>query len=113
MTDHVLAILIAVIFLFSGAVKIFGVPQSLAIRDHLGMSPGLWRAIGVLEWLAVAGIVVGTRVPVIGTLALVGLAFLMAGAMTARLRVRDAAWAIAMDVVVFALVVVTLVRHLP
>ena len=113
MTDHVLAILVAVIFLFSGAVKVFGVPQSLAIRDHLGISSDLWRAIGVLEWLGVAGIVMGTRVPLIGTLALVGLAFLMVGAMTARLRVRDAAWAITLDVIVFGLVAVTLVRQLP
>jgi hypothetical protein len=113
MTDHVLAILIAVIFLFSGAVKILGVPQSVAVRDHLGISPGLWRTVGALEWLGVTGLVVGTRVPILGTLALVGLAFLMVGAMTSRLRVRDAAWAIAMDVVVFGLVVVALVRHLP
>lgn len=113
MTDHVLVVLVAVTFLFSGAVKILGVPQSLAVRDHLGVSPGLWRAIGVLEWLGVAGLVVGTRIPTIGTLALIGLAFLMVGAMTARLRVRDAAWAIAMDVVVFGLVAFALARHLP
>jgi len=113
MTNHVLATLIAVIFLFSGAVKILGIPQSLAIRDHLGISPGLWRSIGVLEWLGVAGLVVGTRIPIAATFALIGLAFLMAGAMTSRLRVRDAAWAITMDVAVFGLVVVALVRHLP
>ena len=111
--NQVLAILIAVTFLFSGAIKVLGVPQSLAVRDHLGISPGLWRTIGVLEWLGVVGILMGTHIPLIGTLALVGLALLMVGAMSARLRVRDAAWAVAMDVVVFALVAVTLVRHLP
>jgi len=53
------------------------------------------------------------HVPLIGVFALIGLAFLMVGAMTSRLRVHDPAWAIGMDVVVFALVAVTLVRHLP
>jgi hypothetical protein len=110
--DFTLTVVVLVTFLFSGAVKLFGVPQSVAIRDQLGVSPGLWRLIGVLEWLAVAGILVGSKVPLIGTLALVGLVLLMVGATASRLRVRDSAVMIALDVAVLALVVVTLLRQL-
>jgi hypothetical protein len=32
-----------------GSIKLLGVKQSLAIRDHLGISPSQWRIIGLLE----------------------------------------------------------------
>jgi hypothetical protein len=34
-------------FSFSGIVELRGGPRSLAIRDHLGISPTRWRVIGL------------------------------------------------------------------
>lgn len=110
--DVVLAVLVAATFAVTGGVKVLGVPQSLAIRDQLGLAPGLWRVIGTLELLGAAGVLVGLAVPVLGTLALLGLVGLMLGAIVSRVRVHDTALMIGLDVVVLALVVVTLVVHL-
>src|ERR1700731_4446864 len=51
--------LLAVLFAFAGLIKLFGVRQSLAIRDHLGVKPAQWRMIGILELAGVAGVLVG------------------------------------------------------
>lgn len=34
-------------FTFAASIKLLGVSQSLAIRDHLGIKPLRWRLIGV------------------------------------------------------------------
>src|SRR5205809_3758525 len=41
--------LLAALFLSAAGMKLAGVPQSLEIRDHLGVAPAQWRLIGVLE----------------------------------------------------------------
>ena len=55
----VVTILVAVLFTFSASIKLLGVSQSLAIRDHLGVKPLQWRLIGVCELAGVAGVLVG------------------------------------------------------
>ena len=45
----IVTICLAGLFVFAGSIKLLGVKQSLAIRDHLGISPPQWRIIGVLE----------------------------------------------------------------
>ena len=42
----VVTILLAALFTFAASIKLLGVPQSLAIRDHLGVKPLQWRLIG-------------------------------------------------------------------
>lgn len=106
-----LMVVVGVTFLITGGVKILGVPQSLAIRDHLGIAPGLWRIIGTLETAGAAGVLLGLSVELLGTLALIGLGALMVGAIVSRARVRDSVLAIGMDVVVLALVGATLACH--
>lgn len=54
----VLAIVVAAMFVGTGAIKLFNVPASLEIRDSLDVPPALWRLIGVLEWLGAAGIAI-------------------------------------------------------
>jgi uncharacterized membrane protein YphA (DoxX/SURF4 family) len=110
----VLAIVVAVLFVATGGVKLFGVTQSLAIRDSLDVPPGQWRMIGVLEWLGAAGLLVGLANEWVGRLAAIGLGALMVGAIVTRIRAarrhqRSEAAGLAMDGVTLALVIVTAV----
>ena len=104
-----LSVLVALLFLGTGAIKVFGVPYSVQIRDRLGVPPTLWRVIGLLEWAGALGLLVGLAVPMLGVAAAAGLSVLMLGAVASRLRVYDTARNIAGDLAVLALVAVELV----
>jgi hypothetical protein len=82
----VLAIIVAVTFVFTGGIKLFNVPASLEIRDSLDVPAGQWRLIGVLEWLGAAGVAVGLAFHLLGLLASIALAGLLVGAMITRVR---------------------------
>jgi uncharacterized membrane protein YphA (DoxX/SURF4 family) len=101
----VLTVVLALVFLASGAMKLLGLPYSEHSRDRFGLSPSLWRTIGVLEFAGVAGLLVGTAVPALGVAAGVGLALVMVGAIATRLRVRDPVVMVLGDLVVLALVI--------
>lgn len=85
----VLSVLVAAAVLGSGAAKLAGAKQSIAIRDRLGVTPGLWRGIGILELGAAAGLAAGLAVPVLGIAAAVGLVLLLIGAIGAHARSHD------------------------
>ncbi|WP_405586007.1 DoxX family protein [Streptomyces sp. NBC_01190] len=105
--EIVLASAVGVLFVVTGGVKVVGVKQSLALRDHFAMGAGAWRLVGALETAGGAGVLLGIAVHALGVAALCGLALLMVGAITSRVRVRDPALLLAGDVVVLALVVAT------
>ncbi|MDQ1006043.1 putative membrane protein YphA (DoxX/SURF4 family) [Streptomyces sp. V4I23] len=107
----VLSLLLGLLFLVTGGIKVLKVPQSLRIRDHLGVPPALWLVIGALEAVGGAGLLVGIAVPVLGLAASVGLTGLMTGAIASRLRVRDPLSMVLLDVVVLALVAVAVGLH--
>jgi hypothetical protein len=44
----IVTVLLAILFTFASSIKLLGAPQSLAIRDHLGVTPSRWRVIGLL-----------------------------------------------------------------
>jgi uncharacterized membrane protein YphA (DoxX/SURF4 family) len=82
--------LLAALFAFASLIKLFGVQQSLAIRDHLGVKPAQWRAVGLLELAGAAGVLVGLFAwPPIGVAAAVGLALLVLGAIVFHVRASD------------------------
>ena len=92
----VLAIVSGALFLVTGGVKVLGVKQSLEIRDHFGMQPGLWRIIGTLETAGAVGVLIGLggtrprhRPPPSG------LGCLMLGAIANRLKGKDSALMVA------------------
>jgi len=85
----VLSVLLAAAFLGSGAAKLAGAKQSIAIRDRLGVAAGLWRAVGILEVAAAAGLAAGLAVPVLGIAAAVGLVLLLIGAIATHARAHD------------------------
>jgi DoxX-like family len=106
------AVVVGALFLVTGGVKVIGLRQSLAVRDHFGMTPGTWRVVGVLEAAGGAGALLGLEVTVLGLLALGGLALLMIGAIASRFKVRDPAYLLVVDAIVLALVVATAVTGL-
>ena len=60
-----------------------------ARAEHVGFSVAAYRRIGLLEVLAVLGLLVGAFIPVIGALAAVGLLMLLGGALVTHLRNGD------------------------
>jgi len=108
----VLSAVTGTLFIGTGLVKVIGVRQSLAVRDHLGMAAALWRTVGLLESAGGVGVLVGLKVTWLGLLALIGLALLMLGAIVSRLRVRDPALLVVGDVTVLGLVVATAITSL-
>jgi hypothetical protein len=87
----VVTALLAALFGFAGVIKLAGVRQSLAIRDHLGVKPVQWRLIGSLELAGVAGVLAGLAWAPIGVAAAIGLALLLLGAIGFHVRASDSA----------------------
>lgn len=85
----ILAVVLGPIFVLTGGIKIYGLRRSLRYRDHFGMSPSLWRVIGVLEAAGGLGLLVGLAVRPLGIAAGAGLCALMLGAVLTHLRARD------------------------
>src|SRR4051812_30811390 len=97
-----LSVIAALIFAFSGGIKVFGVERSLVNRDRFRLSPSLWRTIGWLEWAGAVGVLVGLVFAPLGAAAALGLCALMVGAVMNRFRVHDPAVAVSGDAAVLA-----------
>jgi len=87
--EVIVTALLAALFGFAGLIKVVGLRQSLAIRDHLGVKHGQWRLVGLLELAGVAGVLVGLVWPPIGIAAAIGLALLVLGAIVFHVRASD------------------------
>jgi DoxX-like family len=105
--EVIVTALLAALFAFSSLIKLFGVRQSLAIRDHLGVEPVQWRLIGLLELAGVAGVLAGLVWAPIGVAAAIGLALLMLGAIVFHVRASDSAADTAPAVIGLGLAVAT------
>ena len=107
----VVTLLLAALFTFSSSIKLLGVPKSLAIRDHLGVSPNQWRVIGGLELAGVAGVLAGLLWAPLGIAAAIGLALLSVGAVAFHLRASDRVAEMVPAVIGIALGAATAVLH--
>ncbi|MFY9921598.1 MAG: DoxX family protein [Mycobacterium sp.] len=107
----VVTLSLAALFVFSSSIKLLGVPKSLAIRDHLGVSPLQWRGIGALELAGVVGVLVGLLWAPIGIAAAIGLALLSIGAVAFHLRASDRLVDMVPAVIGVALAAATAVLH--
>jgi hypothetical protein len=87
----IVTILLAVLFGFASSIKLFGVRQSLEVRDQLGISATNWRVIGLLELAGVIGVLVGLWWSPLGIAAAAGLALLSVGAVLSHVRASDSA----------------------
>lgn len=85
----ILAVALGPTFVFTGGIKVWGLRRSLRYRDQFGMTPSLWRAIGVLETAGGLGLLVGLALPPLGIAAGAGLCVLMTGAVLTHVRARD------------------------
>ena len=107
----VVTLLLAGLFTFASSIKLLGVPKSLAICDHLGVSPNQWRIIGALEIAGVAGVLVGLLWAPIGIAAAIGLTLLSIGAVAFHLRASDGVADTVPAVIGIALAAATAVLH--
>ena len=85
----ILAALLVIAFAVLGTAKLAAVPAMRARAEHVGFSVAAYRRIGLLEILAVLGLLVGAFTPVVGVLAAVGLLMLLGGALVTHLRNGD------------------------
>ena len=85
----ILAALLVIAFTVLGTAKLAAVPAMRARAEHVGFSVAAYRRIGLLEILAVLGLLVGAFIPVIGALAAAGLLVLLGGALVTHLRNGD------------------------
>jgi uncharacterized membrane protein YphA (DoxX/SURF4 family) len=85
----ILTIVLCVAYLASGAMKIAGLPMARDAAEHFGIPWNGYRGIGVLEWAAVAGLLIGLGVPALGVAAAVGIVLLMIGAIIFHRRAGD------------------------
>jgi len=88
-TTSILAGILVVAFAALGSAKLAAVPAMRTKAEHVGFSVSAYRRIGLLEVLAVVGLLVGAFVPAIGALAAAGLLMLLGGAIVAHLRNGD------------------------
>ncbi|MFI7335329.1 DoxX family protein [Micromonospora aurantiaca (nom. illeg.)] len=104
----VLTLVLAAVFVGTAVPKLTGQAQMRERMAHLGVSPGLTRALGVLELAAVAGLLLGLLWPPLGIAAAIGLALQMAGAVVYHSRAKDPAATI-LTPVIFAVAALALV----
>lgn len=87
----ILGVLLVIAFAALGSAKLAALPVMRAKAGHVGFSVPSYRRIGLLEVLAVVGLVGGAFVPVVGALAAVGLLMLLGGAVVVHVRNGDGA----------------------
>jgi uncharacterized membrane protein YphA (DoxX/SURF4 family) len=99
----VLSIILAIIFFLAGVSKASGNEKGLSGTRDVGVKDSLARVVGIFEVLGAFGILLGIRVTAIGWLALVGLWFVMAGAVGVHFRAGKGSTALPAFVLLTAL----------
>ncbi|MFI6812995.1 DoxX family protein [Nonomuraea sp. NPDC050328] len=84
-----LSVILAISFLGSGAMKLFGQAKVVAGLKELGVSRQMTAVIGALELAASAGLLIGIAVRWLGVAAAGGLVLLMIGAVVTHVRAGD------------------------
>jgi DoxX-like protein len=85
----VLSVLLAVELAATGIIKVIGTGTARKNAEHLGVSPGLSRLIGLAELAAVVGLLVGIAVRPLAVVTAAAVVLLMAGAIGYHLKARD------------------------
>ena len=101
----VLSSALAFVFFGAGSGKLTRAHQQVATAERLRLSWERYRLIAVPELLAAVGLVAGFAFAPLGVAAAIGLAVLMAGAFSVRLRAHDSVGFLLGDTVIFGLAV--------
>jgi hypothetical protein len=108
----ILAVLLAVLFLFLGTAKILAVAPMRELAAEVGFSTRSYQRIGVLLIAGAAGLLIGLVEPVFGDLAGAGLLLLFACAVVVHVRNGHGPPKFAPAAVSFLLVAAYLAVHL-
>ena len=84
----IITVLTALLFLAAARVKFIAEEHAMQTRDRLGISPGRYRFIGVLEVAGALSALVGLAVWPLGIAALAGLVLVAIGACAAQIRLH-------------------------
>jgi DoxX-like family len=87
----IITVLTALLFLAAARVKFIGEEHAMQTRDRLGISPGRYRFIGVLEVAGAVGALGGLSGSPLGIAALAGLVLVAIGACVAQIRLHNPA----------------------
>ncbi len=82
----VVSLLLATTLAMSTVRKFTGARDSMQLREQLGLSPGLWNTVGLLEGAAVGGLLAGLVYAPIAIAAATGTVLLMIGAVGVHVR---------------------------
>lgn len=85
----VLSVLLAVVFAFTGIIKVLGTDTARTNAAHLSISLQLSRLIGIAELAAVVGLLAGIAVKPLDIVTAAAILILMAGALGYHLKARD------------------------
>jgi len=91
----VVTVLAAAANIFSATLDFIRFKQILINMAKVGVSESWITILGVLKAAGALGLLVGIRVPLIGTAAAVGLVLFFVGAIIAHLRARDYSFGLA------------------
>jgi DoxX-like family len=102
-----LSVLLALEVAATGAMKVIGTGTARANAEHLGVSLGLSRLIGIAELAAAAGLLAGITVKPLVIVTSAAVVALMVGAIGYHLKARDKISAV-LPAVITALVAIAL-----
>jgi uncharacterized membrane protein YphA (DoxX/SURF4 family) len=85
----VLSVLLAVLFVCTGAIKVFNTAAARSNLEHLGVGTQLSRIIGVCELAATVGLLAGLAFRPLSIVTAAAVCVLMAGAIGYHLKARD------------------------
>jgi hypothetical protein len=104
-----LSILLALLFVYTGAIKVFNTDAARSNMEHLGISTGLSRMIGACELAAVVGLLAGLAYRPLAIVTAAAVCALMAGALGYHIKAHDKFSAILPAVITGAAAVALLV----
>jgi hypothetical protein len=85
----VLSVLLALELAATGGMKVIGTGTARANAEHLGVSLGLSRLIGIAELAAAAGLLAGLAVKPLAIVTTAAIVALMVGAIGYHVKARD------------------------
>ena len=90
MVATVLSVVLGLVFVSAGLNKFSSSELAEVAPDHLGITRGTYRIVGVLELLGVVGLVLGVvGIEILGGLAALCLGLLMIGAVALHIKAGD------------------------